>query len=112
MVPCDAVLRWPRLYCGRAAKTHTYRAAYTDMQTVLTHTYISKLMDKTRVVRRRGGTDRRMQTCRMQQVQPCGAVREERWTWSGAGETNRASGHAVSYNAALREPSPTIRMMG
>lgn len=30
MVPNDAVLRWPRLYCGRAAEnTHTHTAAYT-----------------------------------------------------------------------------------
>lgn len=31
IVPNDAVLRWPRLYRGRAAKTHTYThtAAYT-----------------------------------------------------------------------------------
>lgn len=36
IVPNDAVLRWPRLYRGRAAKTHTHthRAAYTtSMQT-------------------------------------------------------------------------------
>lgn len=36
MVPYDAVLRWPRLYGGRAAKTHTYThtaANTTSMQT-------------------------------------------------------------------------------
>lgn len=33
MVPNDAVLRWPRLYWGRAAKTHTYTHTHTAANT-------------------------------------------------------------------------------
>lgn len=33
MVPNDAVLRWPRLYWGRAAKTHTYTHTRTAADT-------------------------------------------------------------------------------
>ena len=32
MVPNDAVLRWPRLYCGRAVKKHIHTHTYSCVQ--------------------------------------------------------------------------------
>lgn len=41
MVPCDAVLRWPRLNCSRAAKTHTQSCVHRHADCTHTPTLAS-----------------------------------------------------------------------